>query len=141
MFKGQEVKGELNGFLDGGSHIQGELHFEDTFRIEGKVTGNIKSRGDLVVGENGEIDGEIRVGQLFVSGVVRGTIEASSRVELTAGCRVVASVKSPVLVIEDGAYFQGRCEMGGSDGRAKAEPARQPGLVAQMPGAKAHRDS
>ncbi len=141
MFKGQEVKGELNGFLDGGSHIQGELLFEDTFRIEGKVTGNIKSRGDLVVGENGEIDGEIRVGQLFVSGVVRGTIEASGRVELTAGCRVTASLKSPVLVIEDGAYFQGRCAMDRSQGQAKPEQAKQPGVVAQMPGTKARKDS
>ena len=53
MFKGDEAKGELNGFLDAGSHIQGELHFEDTFRIDGKVTGKIQSAGDLVVGERG----------------------------------------------------------------------------------------
>jgi cytoskeletal protein CcmA (bactofilin family) len=73
IFKGDEAKGELNGFLDAGSHIQGELHFEDTFRIDGKVTGKIQSAGDLVVGEKGEVDGEIYVGRLFVSGSVKGS--------------------------------------------------------------------
>ncbi len=141
MFKGEDVKGELNGFLDGGSHIQGELNFEDTFRLEGKVTGNIKSQGDLVVGEHGEVDGEIQVGQLFVSGTIKGTIEASGRVELTAGCRVTASIKSPVLVIEDGAYFEGRCAMDRTQSQAKREQATKPSVVAQMPGAKAPQES
>jgi cytoskeletal protein CcmA (bactofilin family) len=125
IFKGDEAKGELNGFLDAGSHIQGELHFEDTFRIDGKVTGKIQSAGDLVVGEKGEVDGEIYVGRLFVSGSVKGSAEAASRVELTAGCRVTASIKAPSLIIEDGAFFEGRCSMvrpkGGAD---KPQPAK-----------------
>lgn len=111
IFKGDDVKGELNGFLDAGSHIQGELHFEDTFRVDGKVTGKIQSAGDLVVGERGEVDGEIHVGRLFVSGRVKGSAEATSRVELTAGCQVTASIKAPSLIIEDGAFFEGRCSM------------------------------
>lgn len=128
IFKGDEAKGELNGFLDAGSHIQGELHFEDTFRIDGKVTGKILSAGDLVVGEKGEVDGEIHVGRLFVSGSVKGSAEAASRVELTAGCRVTASIKAPSLIIEDGAFFEGRCSMvrpkGGAD---KPRPAKDDG--------------
>jgi cytoskeletal protein CcmA (bactofilin family) len=124
IFKGDEAKGELNGFLDAGSHIQGELHFEDTFRVDGKVTGKIQSAGDLLVGERGEVDGEIHVGRLFVSGSVKGSAEATSRVELTAGCRVTASIKAPSLIIEDGAFFEGRCSMvrakGGAD---KPRPA------------------
>jgi cytoskeletal protein CcmA (bactofilin family) len=75
------------------------------------VTGKIQSAGDLVVGKGGEVDGEIQVGRLFVSGSVKGSAEAASSVELTAGCRVTASIKAPSLIIEDGAFFEGRCSM------------------------------
>jgi cytoskeletal protein CcmA (bactofilin family) len=137
MFKGDEVKGELNGFLDAGSHIQGELHFEDTFRIDGKVTGKIQSAGDLVVGEKGEVDGEIHVGRLFVSGTVKGLAEAGGRVELTAGCRVTASIKAPSLIIEDGAFFEGRCSMVKPKAGEETPPPEEGGVVGKRPTAKA----
>ena len=88
------------------------------------MTGKIQSAGDLVVGERGEVDGEIHVGRLFVSGSVKGSAEATSRVELTAGCRVTASIKAPSLIIEDGAFFEGRCSMVRPKGGAnKPRPA------------------
>lgn len=127
IFKADTVKGELNGFLDAGSHIQGELHFEDTFRVDGKVTGKIHSTGDLVVGERGEVDGEIHVGRLFVSGAVKGSAEASTAIELTAGCRVSASIKAPSLIIEDGAFFEGRCSMVRSEAAAGTEASGDSG--------------
>ena len=105
------TRGDLNGFLDAASQINGELRFEDTFRIDGKLTGKVVSEGDLVVGEQGEIDGEIEVGRVFVSGVVRGSIAATRRAELTAGAKVHADIETPTLVIEEGAYFEGSCRM------------------------------
>jgi len=36
---GKTSQGDLNGFLDAGSHIQGELRFEDTFRVDGRAFG------------------------------------------------------------------------------------------------------
>ena len=110
MFKGN-TQGDLNGFLDAGSHINGELHFEDTFRIDGKVSGKVVSEGDLVIGEGGEVEGEIQVGRLFVSGVVKGEILASVKTELAAGGKVYADIEAPVLVIEEGAFFEGTSRM------------------------------
>lgn len=116
IFKG--AKGDLNGFLDAGSHIQGDLHFDDTFRIDGKVTGKILSQGDLVVGEGGVVSGEIEVGRLYVSGKVEGTIRTSRRTELTAGGRILADIETPSLVIEDGGFFKGSCSMIAASARA-----------------------
>ncbi|MEM1245577.1 MAG: polymer-forming cytoskeletal protein [Acidobacteriota bacterium] len=112
IFKSDETPGgDLNGFLDAGSHIRGELNFENTFRVDGKITGNVKSKGDLVVGDGGVIDGEIEAGRIFVSGTVKGEVKALQRVEIGASGRVEADVWTPALVIEDGAFFQGRCTM------------------------------
>ena len=104
--------GELNGFLDEGSEIRGELRFEDTFRIDGHLHGKTTSKGDLIVGEKGQVEGETVVGQLFVSGTVLGSVQATGRVEIAAGARVEADVDTPVLVVEEGAHFSGACTMG-----------------------------
>lgn len=113
-FRGKTASGDLSGFLDQGSHFEGELRFEQSFRIDGKVSGTIRSEGDLVVGEKGEIEGEIRVGRLFVSGVVRGEIHVTKRLSIHARGRVEGEVHAPALVIEEGGVLEGRCAMGGA---------------------------
>lgn len=111
MFKSSSPQGDLNGFLDAGSHMTGELQFEDTFRIDGKLTGSIVSDGELIVGERGDVDGEINVRRVFVSGTVRGSLKASERVEITAAGKVMADVVTPSLMLDEGAFFEGRCSM------------------------------
>ncbi len=63
IFKSDGKGTDLNGFLDRGSHLQGELAFETTFRIDGRFTGSVRSNGDLIVGEAGEVEGTFEVGQ------------------------------------------------------------------------------
>lgn len=124
--RGKRQTGELNGILDRGSHLRGELHFEQTFRVDGKLTGKVISDGDLVIGERGEIEGEIEVGRAFVSGIVRGQIRTARRLEICAGGRVFADVETPALVIGEGALFEGNCAMerGAPAGEAAADGPR-----------------
>jgi cytoskeletal protein CcmA (bactofilin family) len=123
IFKSDSKQSDLNGFLDGGSHLQGELRFDASFRVDGKFTGTVASEGDLIVGAAGEVDGEVRVGQVFVSGTVRGTIHAVRRVQIAPSGKVFAEIDTPALVIEDGATFEGSCSM--------SRDAAGPRLVAQ----------
>ena len=129
-FKGSSAQGDLNGFLDAGSHMTGELNFDDTFRIDGRFTGSVVSDGDLIVGERGDVDGEVKVRRVFVSGIVRGVLRAAERVEITAVGKVRADVFTPSLTIDDGAFFEGRCSMDRLE-----EPSEKSGVpkVAQMP--------
>jgi cytoskeletal protein CcmA (bactofilin family) len=111
-FRGKTNAGDLSGFLDQGSHFEGELRFEQSFRVDGKVTGTVRSDGDLVVGEKGEIDGEVRVGRLFVSGLVRGQVHVAKRLSIHPRGRVEGEVRSPALVVEEGGVLEGQCAMG-----------------------------
>ncbi len=104
------TRSQLNGFLDAGSHLRGELHFEDTFRIDGKLTGKVDSDGDLYVGERGELQGEVRVGRLFVTGRVDAVVQAQ-RVEVAPGGELRGEVSTPCLVIDEGAIFEGQARM------------------------------
>lgn len=127
-FKPEGRQNDLNGFLDNGSHLHGELRFDASFRVDGKLTGTVESAGDLIVGESGEVEGEVRVGQIFISGTVRGTVRATAKVQIAPAGKVFAEIHTPKLVIEDGAVFEGHCSM--TRDAAKASVAAGPKLVA-----------
>jgi cytoskeletal protein CcmA (bactofilin family) len=102
---------DLNGFMDVGTEFHGELRFRNTFRIDGKLRGRVVSENTLIVGESGEVDAEIECGVVSVRGTVSGRIQGRERIEILAGSKVRATLVSPRLVIEEGAFFQGECEM------------------------------
>jgi len=103
--------GELNALLGRGSAFEGKLVFEGTVRIDGKFKGEIHSEGKLIVGENGEIEGEIWVESAVISGRVAGNITGKGRLELQPPARVQGNIISPALVIQEGAVFDGYCQM------------------------------
>jgi cytoskeletal protein CcmA (bactofilin family) len=108
-------EGSLNGFIDKGSQVRGDLSFEETFRIDGKFEGKIRSGSELILGDDAEVNAEIEVGRLSVNGSLKGSVRATERVELLAGARVIGDISTPVLRIEEGAHFEGSCQMGQED--------------------------
>lgn len=103
----------LNGFLDRGSHFHGELTFEETFRIDGKFQGKIRSGSELILGETADVDAEVEVGRITINGTFKGRIRARERIDLLPRARVFADLSSPIVEIEEGARFEGSCHMGG----------------------------
>jgi cytoskeletal protein CcmA (bactofilin family) len=101
----------LNGFIDTGCTIQGELSFSSSFRVDGTVEGTITSEAELVIGPKGRVLGTVRVGRLMIGGAVEGTIAASQLVVLQQGAKVAAEVSTPALVMEEGATLDGRVSM------------------------------
>jgi cytoskeletal protein CcmA (bactofilin family) len=134
--KSTAKQGDLNGFLDRGSHLRGELQFDTHFRVHGCFSGEVTTEGELIVGEGGEVEGDLRVGQIVISGVVRGNIRASGRVHITASGKVFADVDTPSLLVDDGAFLEGRCTMSRDAPRASASPAAGPKLVAKTAGGR-----
>src|SRR5262245_19795280 len=107
---------ELNGFLDEGTEVVGELRFRDTFRVDGRVKGKIVSDNLLIVGESGQVEADIDCGTVSIRGSVQGRVQGRQRIELLAGSRVQVTLVSPRLVIEEGAFFTGECDMGQARG-------------------------
>ena len=123
MIKLKGVGEGLNGFMDEGTEVLGELRFRDTLRIDGRVKGKIVSDNTLIIGESGQVEADIDCGVVSIRGTVSGRVHGRQRIELLAGAKVQATLISPKLVIEDGAFFQGDCEMGGPPRGALAAPA------------------
>jgi cytoskeletal protein CcmA (bactofilin family) len=109
--------GGFNAILDRGSEFDGKLTFEGTVRIDGKFKGEIISDANLVIGEAGKVEADIKIGSISISGEVVGNITARGKVELHAPAVVKGNIHTPSLVIEDGVTFEGSCQMDKSMGQ------------------------
>ncbi len=107
--------GEIKAFLGEGTEFKGTLFFEGTVRIDGRLEGEIVSPDLLIVGEPAFIKAQIDVGTVVNSGKIIGNICAKKKVELLSSSRVVGTIKTPALIIAEGATFNGNCEMGGPE--------------------------
>ena len=103
---------EIIAFLGKGTEFKGVITYEGTVRIDGRVEGEIITKGTLVVGESAVIHAEISAGTVVSGGRITGNITASEKVQLLAPTVLTGAVKTPLLVIEEGVRFNGSCEMG-----------------------------
>jgi cytoskeletal protein CcmA (bactofilin family) len=104
--------GILSGFVGNGTTLTGEASFKGMLRVDGHLSGQVKSDGGtLIVGNNGQVDADIAVAVATIHGTVNGNILASQRLELGRAAKVKGDIETPSLVIEQGATFEGSCRM------------------------------
>jgi cytoskeletal protein CcmA (bactofilin family) len=114
MFGKKEAQPQkrIDGLIAGGTIVRGDIIFSGGLRIDGSVEGKISTNngdaGTLVISEQAQVDGEIKVSHVVVNGTVRGPIIADDYLELQAKARVVGDVTYRKLEMQLGAVVQGR---------------------------------
>jgi cytoskeletal protein CcmA (bactofilin family) len=103
--------GNQRNLLSNDVEIKGSIKFQNDLTIDGKVEGEIASPGNLTVGENAEIRGEIKTKSVTVHGKVHGNITVDERCELKGRSVLQGDLKAARLVIEEGATFVGKSEV------------------------------
>jgi cytoskeletal protein CcmA (bactofilin family) len=95
-----------------GTVIEGEIRCESNIRIDGVFTGNIGTKGRLVVGPTGKIDGNVICQNAEIEGFIKGKIQVGQLLSLKTSARVEGDIFTDKLAIEPGAVFTGACSMG-----------------------------
>lgn len=113
-------------FLGKGSQFKGIVTFEGTIRIDGRLEGEIHTKGTLVVGEHAVIEGDVSADVVISGGRVTGNIIASEKVQLLATGVVLGTIKTPLLSVEEGVRFMGNCEAAGRGEVRTLEATREP---------------
>jgi cytoskeletal protein CcmA (bactofilin family) len=103
---------KITGFFDKDTEFKGELTFKGSFRIDGNFKGSIISDSMLVVGDQGKVEADIKVGYLVISGEIKGTVRASDKVEIHSRGRVIGTIITPKLMVQEGAYLEANCQAG-----------------------------
>jgi cytoskeletal protein CcmA (bactofilin family) len=95
-----------------GVKLEGTLTCEGSVRIDGTIQGDVISYGNVTVGEPGEINGQVNGQIIIIGGKVSGEINAKEKLTLESKSNLKGDVFTKILVVEAGAYFDGKSNMG-----------------------------
>lgn len=108
--------------VDRKTEITGTLHSSGNVLIEGRFHGEVEASDTVWVDKGAQSDGQIRASAAVISGAVDGQIECEKRLQIAATAVISGEIKTPILVIEDGATVNCRFNMARS-GSGRLETA------------------
>lgn len=118
--KKKEVE-EIKAFLGQGAEFVGKLIFNGSVRIDGRYEGEIFGQGSLVIGQGASVKADIVVKSIYISGDVQGKIEVQEKINIHSTGKFTGDVHTPVFIMEEGAFFDGRAHMAGKGKEAEAD--------------------
>lgn len=110
--RGEADTGPVISIIGPGMRVDGDCIAEGTIRIEGSVRGLVHAAKAVVIGKNGEVDGDVCTQDAVISGRVTGTVLAASRLEIQSTARVEGEIRTRRLQLEEGAVLNGAVHMG-----------------------------
>lgn len=112
MAKNGIVEAPSRNAIGNGTIIKGDIESNGDFRIDGELTGTIRTKGKVVIGSTGKIEGEVFCQNADVEGIVNANMTVSDLLTLKSTARLNGDVSTSKLAIEPGAQFLGSCKMG-----------------------------
>lgn len=111
MAKLMETENNVINQIGVGTEITGDVSTNSDIRFDGMLTGNLKTKGKVVIGETGAVKGEISCKNSVVEGRVEGKISVAELLTLKATSSLTGDIVTRRLAIEPGAKFSGNCNM------------------------------
>lgn len=113
-----ELGGQPNR-IEKNTKIKGEIISEADFRIDGKLDGNVKTSGKVVIGKDGYIHGKVECVNADIEGNFNGELMVSELLSLKSSAVIEGTVVVSKLSVEPGATFNASCNMSGKGGLGK----------------------
>ncbi len=107
-----ELGGQRNS-IEKNTKIKGEIVSQADFRIDGKLDGNLKTSGKVVIGKDGYIHGKVECVNADIEGSFNGELLVSELLSLKASAVIEGTVSVKKLAVEPGATFNASCSMKG----------------------------
>jgi|HigsolmetaAR203D_1030402.scaffolds.fasta_scaffold00611_26 cytoskeletal protein CcmA (bactofilin family) len=105
------------------SVVEGGITSKGGLRIDGRVLGDIRTEGDLMIGEKGAVSSNIYARSVYVAGTVEGTITTSQTLSITKTGKVTGTIRVSALEIAEGGIFQGESHMDSASRRRGTKDA------------------
>ena len=110
-----ETDNSTINLISNGTEITGDIKSNGDIRVDGFLTGNLTTKGKVVIGPTGKVKGEVHCKNSEVSGAVEGRISVSQLLTLKTDSRIIGDIITFKLSIEPGAKFTGNCKMSESE--------------------------
>jgi cytoskeletal protein CcmA (bactofilin family) len=108
--------------ISDGAILDGQIRIEGDIKIDGIIKGSVTSKGKVVMGKSGKVEGDIICQNAEISGYVSGKLKIADILMLKSGAQIDGDINTGKLVIESGVKFNGNCSMGSPAPQAPATP-------------------
>jgi cytoskeletal protein CcmA (bactofilin family) len=121
----------INSIIGEGTRFKGEFDLNGLLRIDGDFTGVIRTKGKVLVGQNGRAECTLHAGTVVIGGVVRGEVFSTEKVIILSTGLMLGNITTPRLIVEEGVILNGSCTITApADAAGASRPAgngaRQP---------------
>jgi len=101
----------IRSYVGSNSTLKGDFECREDFLVEGRVEGNLRSEGTIVVAKSAVVNGGVLARQVAVSGTIVGTTRCSERLDIFASARIDGTIHAPIVKIDSGAKINARVIM------------------------------
>jgi len=126
MTKYNETETAAINLISNGTEITGDVKSTGDIRIDGSLTGNLNTKGKVVIGPTGKVNGEVICKNSEVSGLVEGKIIVNQLLILKVASKILGDIITAKLSIEPGALFTGNCKMSENENNGGAAKGKEP---------------
>ncbi len=111
MFQSDKPDNKTSSILGPELEITGDVKVSGSLLIYGKVNGNIQSNGAVRTAKGSIVVGNIAAKEAAIGGKIDGDLNIKEKVTLGASSYLTGNLKASILTIEEGAKFEGACNM------------------------------
>lgn len=104
------------------TRITGDIQAQGNIRIEGTVDGMIQSKSKIAVGESALVKGNLTAVEAEIAGKVEGEVICSDTLYLKSTALIIGNIFTKKLVVENGAVFNGKCQMNSQNTMVASKP-------------------
>ena len=115
----------LTTIVAAGTEISGKINSNGDIRIDGTLVGDIRTSGKVLVGANGQEQGDIHAHQADIMGKVNGNLTVVELLSLKANSEVKGNLFTGQLLVDPSAAFNGECHMGKAEAMAQVVAIQQ----------------
>lgn len=105
-----EINGQYSR-IESTTKFKGDITSKADFRIDGELDGTIKTKGKLIIGKNGKLNGKIYCNAADIEGIVKGSLKVTNTLSLKSSSIIEGDVFIGKLIVEAGATFNANCSM------------------------------
>lgn len=122
-----------------GTVVKGSLTSNSDVRVAGKVDGEASSEGKFILASSGIVDGDVKAKEADIAGTVEGELVATNKLILRQSAVVTGDIHTKVLLVEEGARFDGACKM--TNGQEHDSKAKAPVDSSKSPSSEGKKES
>jgi cytoskeletal protein CcmA (bactofilin family) len=120
--------------IDPHARFNGKYVSDRDLRIEGEAQGEIECQGTLIISPQARVRSAITAHNVVVNGDYEGDVDCGGRFEIGSTGRVKGTIKTQVLVVKEGAHWEGSVTMTRDAGQRPQAAASGGQAQGQKPG-------